>query len=127
MWAKKPKEVNIMADKVLWKTGDTITADKLNGSSVFLMPVEFDEKDAYVMPDLTAKQVVDALNAGAQLEAVGHGVVDGSERWLFYAVTSAAYETSSSPATVTVVITNSDEVVTLTAEYPNGTFIGGGK
>lgn len=117
-----------MADKVIWKTGDTITADKLNGSGVFVMPAEFDEEDALSMPDVTAKQAVDALQAGAQLGVVAHSVVDGREQWFFYLVSSANYDSSDSPATVTVVFADAGEAVTLTADYPDGTFsTGGGK
>lgn len=116
-----------MAYKILWKTGDTITADKLNGSSVFLMPVEFDENDAYVMPDVTAKQVVDALQAGAQPGVVTHAVNGGREQWNFNYIFFASYDSSVSPATVTVVFTDSGKSVELNAEYPDGTFSQDGK
>ena len=115
-----------MADKVLWKTGDTITADKLNGSGVFMMPAEFDDEDAYVMPNVTAKQVVDALHAGAQLGVVTHNVVDGREQWKFNSVFSADYDSGDGSATVTVMFAEAGENVTLIAEYPDGTFSSGG-
>jgi len=115
-----------MADKVLWKTGDTITADKLNGSGVFVMPGEYDAQDAITMPDVTAKQVVDALRAGAQLEIVIQGTSSGLEQWFFLPVSSVNYNSGASPATVTVVFAEAGENVTLIAEYPDGTFASGG-
>lgn len=52
-----------MADKVLWKTGDTITADKLNGSGIYSIPTggTFEERTT---PGTTAKDVIDAAKAG---------------------------------------------------------------
>lgn len=52
-----------MADKVLWKTGDTITADKLNGSGIYSIPTggTFEE---ITTPGTTAKDVLDAAKAG---------------------------------------------------------------
>lgn len=52
-----------MADKVLWKTGDTITADKLNSSGIYSIPFggTFEE---ITTPGTTAKDVLDAAKAG---------------------------------------------------------------
>lgn len=52
-----------MADKVLWKTGDTITADKLNGSGIYAFPVVTTD-DTQTTPGTTAKDVLDAAKAG---------------------------------------------------------------
>lgn len=52
-----------MADKVIWKTGDTITADKLNGSGIYSIPTggTFEEQTT---PETTAKDVLNAAKAG---------------------------------------------------------------
>lgn len=52
-----------MANKVLWNTGDTITADKLNGSGIYSIPTggTFGE---ITTPGTTAKDVLDAAKAG---------------------------------------------------------------
>lgn len=52
-----------MADKVLWKTGDTITADKLNGSGIYSIPTGGTSEEI-TTPGTTAKDVLDAAKAG---------------------------------------------------------------
>lgn len=52
-----------MADKVFWKTGDTITADKLNGSGIYSIPTG-GTSEGITTPGTTAKDVLDAAKAG---------------------------------------------------------------
>lgn len=116
-----------MADKVLWKTGDTITADKLNGSGVFVLPVEVDEStDDMTMPNVTAKQIVDGLQAGAYPVGLAHGGVEGVETWRTVTISECAFTAESTPATVFVTLKDGDEKKDLQAEYPDGTFSGEG-
>lgn len=113
-----------MADKVLWKTGDTITADKLNGSGVFILPVKIDEStDGMTMPNVTARQIIDGLQAGAYPVGLSHGVSEGAEGWFNVTISRCIYNPGVTPATVNVVLTLNDVTSQVQAEYPDGTFI----
>lgn len=114
-----------MIDKVLWKTGDTITADKLNGSGVFVLPVEYDDStDDMTMPNVTAKQIIDSLQAGAYPVGLAHGSVEGVQAWRTVTISDCAFITQSTPATVSVTLNAGKGPKEVQAEYPDGTFSG---
>lgn len=109
-----------MADKVIWNTGDTITADKLNGSGVFIVPLTMGNT-GYYTSETTAKEVADAVAAGCLIVAVES---DTGEWGADVTQNICNTVTVELPETVSMtwwnpLVANS---TTLTAEYPDGTF-----
>ena len=112
-----------MADKVIWNTGDTITADKLNGSGVFILPVEIDDStDDMTMPNVTAKQLVDGLQAGAYPVGIAHVTSGSVEGWCTVTISQCIFNNGLTPAIVGVTLTGGGATTEVQAEYPDGTF-----
>ena len=106
-----------MADKVLWKTGDTITADKLNGSGIYSIPTggTFEEKTT---PGTTAKDVLDAAKAGKLICLLDYNE-DGAN--VYYSCNFIEYVTKEE-TTVSMGYGETE----LSATYPDGIFTGSG-
>lgn len=114
-----------MANKVLWDTGDTITADKLNGSGVFVVPLTAGEGAGDYTSTTTAKEVADALTAGCLIVAVD---CDRGEAGIYVSqnVCAMAEMDASSNTVMIMWASPTGEPVSLTAEYPDGTFTSSG-
>ena len=111
-----------MADKVLWKTGDTITADKLNGSGVFIVSMTEDDQGAGYSSATTAKEVADAVTAGCFITgAVSYPDESGTYFVQFFCA-SVAIDLDANTASIKWKNPMRTDPLTMTADYPDGTF-----
>ena len=106
-----------MADKVLWKTGDTITADKLNGSGIYSIPTggTFEE---VTTPGTTAKDVLDAAKAGKVICLLNY---EEDENGVHYDCNIVEFVTKAE-TTVSMGYGKTE----FSATYPDGIFTGSG-
>lgn len=105
-----------MADKVLWKTGDTITADKLNGSGIYSIPLAGTAEEI-TTPGTTAKDVLDAAKAGKFICLLRY--VDGENPYYSCNVVEIV---SKEETTVYMTYGQAE----FTATYPDGIFTNSG-
>lgn len=106
-----------MADKVIWNTGDTITADKLNGSGIYSIPTggTFEEMTT---PGTTAKDVLDAAKAGKLICLLNYNE-DGANA--YYGCTFVEF-VNKKETTVSMGYGETE----FTATYPDGIFTSSG-
>lgn len=111
-----------MAEKVLWKTGDTITADKLNASGVYVILLEEVEDGDTVKTTSTATsgEVFAALEAGKLVVGIMHWRDSETEEgYLIYLLCSADRSLGSFE------FTNGGSGLVMYGEYPDGTLATG--
>lgn len=106
-----------MADKVIWKTGDTITADKLNGSGIYSIPTGGTHEEI-TTPGTTAKDVLDAAKAGKSICILNYEE-DGENA--HYTCNFVEY-VNKEETTVHMIYGQTE----FTATYPDGIFTGAG-
>lgn len=106
-----------MADKVIWKTGDTITADKLNGSGIYSIPVVTTD-DTQTTPGTTAKDVLDAAKAGKVICIINY---EEDEYGVSYGCDVMNYVTKAGTT-----VSMGYGMTEFTATYPDGIFTNSG-
>lgn len=106
-----------MADKVFWKTGDTITADKLNGSGIYSIPTGGTHEEI-TTPGTTAKDVLDAAKAGKLICLLDYHE-DGAN--VYYSCNFIEY-VSKKGTNVSMIYGQTE----FTATYPDGIFTNSG-
>ena len=80
--------------------------------------------DDMTMPNVTAKQIIDSLQAGAYPVGLVHGGVEGVQTWRTVTISECAFITQSTPATVSVTLNDGNDTTEVQTEYPDGTFSG---
>ena len=105
-----------MANKVLWKTGDTITADKLNGSGIYSIPLSGTDEEM-TTPPTTAKDVLDAAETG-KLICIVFYQENGEDGSYGYRIIDRVVKQGTT-------VYMEDGQNRLTATYPDGTFSSG--